>query len=117
VGTAVALPRARDTANKVMRRMMRALGKRDSGFYVGDLVERCREEVNHGEDILDLYRCLEEYIRCRTLLNAGTYWLGYLSRCIYTWLQGALYSSHRSFKIAVSPRLHPFMEGSETAIS
>jgi hypothetical protein len=107
VGTAVALPRARDAANKVMRRMMRALGRRDSGFYVDDLVERCREEVNHGEDILDLYKCLEEYIRCRAaLLNAGTYWLGYLSRCIYTWLQGALYSYNRCSKAAVSPSLH-----------
>jgi hypothetical protein len=110
VGTAVALPRARDAANKVMRRMMRALVKRDSGYYVDDLVERCREEVNHREDMLDLYRYLEECIRCRAaLLNAGTYWLGYLSRRIYTWLQGALYSYHRSFKTAVSPRLHPSM--------
>jgi hypothetical protein len=109
VGTAVALPRARDAANKVMRRMMRALGRRDSGYYVDDLEERCREEVNHREGMLDLYRYLEEYIRCRTLLNAGKYWLGYLSRCIYTWLRGAFYSYHRSFKTAVSPRLHPSM--------
>jgi hypothetical protein len=109
VGTAVVLPRAREAANKVMRRMMRALGRRDLGFYVEDLVERCREEVNHRENMLDLYRYLEEYIRCRTLLNAGTYWLGHLNRRIYTWLQGVLYSYHRSFKTAVSPRLHPSM--------
>jgi hypothetical protein len=109
VGTAVALPRARDAANKVTRRMMRALGKRDSGFYVGDLVERCREDENHEEGMLDLYRYLEEYVRRRALLNACTYWLGYLSKRIYTWLHGALYSYHRSFKVAVSPRFHPFM--------
>jgi hypothetical protein len=52
---------------------MRALGKRDSGFYVDDLVERCREKANYGEDISDLYRCLEEYIRRKSVLNASTY--------------------------------------------
>jgi hypothetical protein len=95
---------------------MTTLGKRDSGFCVDDLVERCREKVNYGGDMLDLYRCLEEYIRRKALLNASTSWLGYLNRRIYTWLHSALHSYHSSFKMAVSSRLHPFMESLETAI-